>query len=91
MIGKLIAKGFNREVALRKIRNAVDGLIIDGIKTNIALHKVILDEENFKKGQYSTSYISTVKPQEKVAVKEDIKAFMLKVAAIEVNQMGGIK
>jgi len=89
MIGKLIAKGFNREVALRKIRNAVDGLIIDGIKTNIALHKVILDEPTFRNGQYSTNYISTIRPQDKVAPKEDIKAFMLKVAAIELNQMGG--
>lgn len=88
MIGKLIAKGFNREVALRKVRNALDGLIIDGIKTNIALHKVILNEENFVKGKYSTNYIGTVKPQEKVAVKEDIEAFMLKIAAIELNQIG---
>jgi acetyl-CoA carboxylase biotin carboxylase subunit len=89
MIGKLIARGFNREVALRKVRNAVDGLIIDGIKTNIALHKVILDEDHFRKGNYSTNYIGTVKPQEKVASKEDIKSFMLKVAAIELNQLGG--
>lgn len=89
MIGKLIAKGFNREVALRKVKSALDGLIIDGIKTNIALHRVILNEENFVKGHYSTNYISTVKPQEKVAAKEDIKAFMLKVAAIELNQAGG--
>jgi acetyl/propionyl-CoA carboxylase alpha subunit len=88
MIGKLIAKGFNREVALRKVRNAVDGLIIDGIKTNIALHRVILDEKNFREGHYSTNYIGTVKPQEKVAVKEDIEAFMLKIAAIELNQGG---
>lgn len=89
MIGKLIAKGFNREVALRKVRNALDGLLIDGIKTNIALHKVILDEENFVKGQYSTNYIGTVKPQDKVAAKEEPEAFMLKIAAIELNQMGG--
>lgn len=89
MIGKLIAKGFNREVALRKVKSALDGLIIDGIKTNIALHRVILNEENFVKGNYSTNYIGTVKPQEKVAPKEDIKAFMLKVAAIELNQAGG--
>lgn len=89
MIGKLIAKGFNREVALRKVKSALDGLIIEGIKTNIALHRVILNEENFVKGHYSTNYIGTVKPQEKVAAKEDIKAFMLKVAAIELNQAGG--
>ncbi|WP_408098179.1 acetyl/propionyl/methylcrotonyl-CoA carboxylase subunit alpha [Peredibacter sp. HCB2-198] len=89
MIGKLIAKGFNREVALRKVKSALDGLIIDGIKTNIALHRVILNEENFVKGHYSTNYIGTVKPQDKVAAKEDIQAFMLKVAAIELNQNGG--
>lgn len=89
MIGKLIAKGFNREVALRKVKSALDGLVIDGIKTNIALHRVILNEKNFVEGHYSTNYIGTVKPQEKVEVKEDIKAFMLKVAAIELNQLGG--
>jgi acetyl-CoA carboxylase biotin carboxylase subunit len=89
MIGKLIAKGFNRDVALRKVTNALDGLVIEGIKTNMALHKVILREETFKKGKYSTNYIGTIKPQEKVAPKEDIEAFMLKAAAIEMNQMGG--
>ena len=90
MIGKLISRGLNREVALRKIKCALDGLVIDGIKTNIPLHKIILEEENFVKGTYSTNYIGTVKPQDKVAVKEEIEAFMLKVAAIELNQMGGI-
>ncbi len=85
MIGKLIAKGFNREVALRKIQNALDGLVIEGIKTNIALHRVILNEETFRKGKYSTSYIGSVKPQDKVAPKEDIQAFLVKIAAIEQN------
>jgi acetyl-CoA carboxylase, biotin carboxylase subunit len=88
MIGKLIAKGFNREVALRKVKNALSGLIIDGIKTNIALHKVILEETNFEQGKYSTNYIGTIKPQEKVTSKEELEKFMLKVAAIEMNQSG---
>jgi acetyl-CoA carboxylase, biotin carboxylase subunit len=91
MIGKLIAKGFNREVALRKIRNAVNGLVIDGVKTNIPLHRVIMDEENFRQGTYSTNYISTVRPQDKVSLKENPEAFMLKVAAMELNHMGGIQ
>lgn len=87
MIGKLIAKGFNREVALRKVSSALEGLVIDGIKTNCALHKVILQEEKFKSGVYSTNYIGTVKPQEGVLAREDIEAFMVKVAAIEMNQL----
>ena len=88
MIGKLIAKGFNREVALRKVRNALDGLVIEGIKTNIPLHKVILREETFIKGEYSTAYIGKIKPQDKVAVKDDIQSFMVKVAAVEMNNLG---
>jgi len=89
MIGKLIAKGLTRDVALRKIRNAVDGLLIDGIKTNIPLHKVILDEETFQKGLYSTNYIGTIRPQDKVLPKEKMEAFFLKVAGIEMNQLKG--
>lgn len=87
MIGKLIAKGFNRDVAIRKVRAALDGLAIEGIKTNIALHKVILDEEVFRSGNYSTHYIGTVKPQERVAPVEPIEEFMKRVVAIEMNQL----
>jgi acetyl-CoA carboxylase biotin carboxylase subunit len=89
MIGKLIAKGYNRTVALRKIKNALEGLIIEGIKTNISLHKIILDEEIFVKGEYSTNYISNIKPQDKVAIHEGPEVFMRKIAAIELNQVGG--
>ncbi|MFY7992792.1 MAG: acetyl-CoA carboxylase biotin carboxylase subunit [Bacteriovoracaceae bacterium] len=87
MIGKLIAKGFNRHVAMRKVRAALDGLKIEGIKTNIPLHKVILDEEVFRSGNYSTHYIQTVKPQEKVAAVENIEEFMKRIVAIEMNQL----
>jgi acetyl-CoA carboxylase biotin carboxylase subunit len=86
MIGKLIARGYNREVALRKVRSALDGLIIEGIKTNIPLHKIILDESNFKEGHYSTHYIANVKPQEKVSTKGDIQDFLKKITAIEMNR-----
>lgn len=87
MIGKLIAKGFNRHVAMRKVRAALDGLKIEGIKTNIPLHKVILDEEVFRSGNYSTHYIQTVKPQEKVVAVENIEEFMKRIVAIEMNQL----
>src|SRR3989344_977117 len=87
MIGKLIAKGYNRDVSIRKIRSALSGLIIEGIKTNIPLHKVIFEEANFKEGHYTTHYISTVKPQEKVSVKDNTNSFLKKIAAIELNGM----
>ncbi|MGZ3789055.1 MAG: acetyl-CoA carboxylase biotin carboxylase subunit [Bacteriovorax sp.] len=88
MVGKLVAKGIVREVAVRKMKAALDGLLIEGLKTNIPLHKVIMNEENFKKGHYSTNYISTVKPQEKVDTSMDFIAVYKKIAGIEARRMG---
>ena len=43
MIGKLITYGENRDVAIARARNALNELVIDGIKTNTPLHKRILE------------------------------------------------
>ena len=67
MIGKLIVHGFNRDVAIRKTKNAIKNLHIDGIKTNTQLHEIIIEQENFVAGTYTTNYIAEVKPQERVA------------------------
>ena len=49
MIAKLITYGDTRDVAIRRMQNALSETIIDGIKTNIPLHELILEDENFKK------------------------------------------
>lgn len=66
MVGKLIVRGLNREACLRKMRTALDGLHIAGVKTNVFLHKVILQEEDFVKGLYDTNYIKDHELQDKV-------------------------
>ncbi len=86
MVGKLIARGFNRAVAVRKVRAALDGLVLEGLKTNIPLLKVILDEEEFKRGNYTTHYIATVKPQDRVLVMEDDRQLIPRIVAIEMGQ-----
>jgi len=88
MVGKLVTKGIVRDVALRKMRAALDGLFIEGLKNNIPLLKIILHEEQFNKGHYSTSYIPTVKPQEKINTEFDwMRAFQV-MASIEARRMG---
>lgn len=57
MIGKLIAYGENRDVAISRMRNALSELIIDGIKTNIPLHQEIMMDENFQKGGANIHYL----------------------------------
>lgn len=86
MVGKLVARGFNREVAIRKARAALDGLILEGLKTNVPLLKVILDEENFRNGHYTTHYIASIKPQEKVVVMESSDKLIPRLVSIEMGQ-----
>lgn len=87
MIGKLISYGSNRKVAMRKIKNAIKNLHVDGIKTNIALHEVILSEEEFESGLYTTDYISKVKPQERVKDLINDESLYKKAISIELSTM----
>ena len=51
LIGKLITWGENREVAFARMRNALDEIVVEGIKTNVALHRdKIFRDPAFQKG-----------------------------------------
>ena len=48
LIGKLICHGQTRQQAISKTLQALDELVIEGIKTNISMHRdVILADDNF--------------------------------------------
>ncbi|MGP1931371.1 MAG: acetyl-CoA carboxylase biotin carboxylase subunit [Arsenophonus sp. ET-YP4-MAG3] len=57
MIGKLIAYGETREIAILRMKNALYELIIDGIKTNIELQIKIMNDKNFFKGGTNIHYL----------------------------------
>jgi acetyl-CoA carboxylase biotin carboxylase subunit len=57
MIGKLIAFGPTRDTALARMRTALDETIIEGIKTNIALHRKIIEDANFQLGGTNIHYL----------------------------------
>jgi acetyl-CoA carboxylase biotin carboxylase subunit len=57
LIAKIIAYGENREIALAKMRNALDETVIDGIKTNLPLHQDILRGNTFQKGIVNIHYL----------------------------------
>lgn len=50
MIGKLITYGENRQVALSRMRNALEEIHIEGIKTTIPMHIDILKDSQFAAG-----------------------------------------
>ena len=57
MIGKLIAFGDTRESAAARMRTALSELVIEGIKTNTALHEDIMRDPNFLAGGTNIHYL----------------------------------
>ncbi|MBP8173184.1 MAG: acetyl-CoA carboxylase biotin carboxylase subunit [Aeromonadaceae bacterium] len=57
MIGKLICYGETREIAIARMSQALDEIVVEGIKTNIPLQKEIMRDENFKKGGSNIHYL----------------------------------
>ena len=50
LIGKLITFGKDRDEAMARMRNALDEIIVDGIKTNVPLHRDLVRDKGFCKG-----------------------------------------
>jgi acetyl-CoA carboxylase biotin carboxylase subunit len=57
MIGKLITHGDTRETAIARMRNALSELVVEGIKTNTALHLEILSHSAFQNGGLDIHYL----------------------------------
>ena len=57
LIGKLITFGANRDEAMGRMRNALDELIVDGIKTNAPLHRDLVRDPGFCKGGVNIHYL----------------------------------
>ncbi|MEL6302867.1 MAG: acetyl-CoA carboxylase biotin carboxylase subunit [Pseudomonadota bacterium] len=57
MIGKLIVHAHNRDVAIARMRGALDEFVIEGIKTNVALHQEILQHSAVQAGGTDIHYL----------------------------------
>ena len=65
MISKLIVVAQTREEALMKMERALDEYIIEGIKTTIPFHQQLLQDEDFRKGDFTTKFMETFVIKEK--------------------------
>jgi acetyl-CoA carboxylase biotin carboxylase subunit len=54
MVAKLIVSGADRAQAIERMRDALDQVVIEGVRTNLALHRRIARWEPFTSGQYDT-------------------------------------
>lgn len=57
LIAKIITFGHTRELALARMRNALDETVIEGIRTNVPLHQEILRGNSFQKGLINIHYL----------------------------------
>ncbi len=57
MIGKVICYGDTRNQALARMRIAMSEMVVEGIKTNIPLHRELLIDEKFVLGGTSIHYL----------------------------------
>lgn len=57
MIAKLIVHARTRELAIARMQRALDMMVVEGIKTTIPLHKRIMADEKFQKGDFSTKFM----------------------------------
>lgn len=59
MISKLIVSAQTREEAITKMKRALDEYIIEGIHTTIPFHQQLMENEDFKKGNFTTKFLET--------------------------------
>ena len=59
MVAKLITVAQSREEAIQKMYRALSEYVIDGVKTTIPFHLRLMQDENFKKGNYTTKFLES--------------------------------
>jgi acetyl-CoA carboxylase biotin carboxylase subunit len=57
MIAKLIVHARTRDLAIARMQRALDMMVVEGIKTTIPLHKKIMADESFRRGDFSTKFM----------------------------------
>jgi acetyl-CoA carboxylase biotin carboxylase subunit len=64
MVGKVIAYGASREQAMARMRVALSEMVVEGIQTNIPLHRDLLNDTRFLRGGVSIHYLEQKLAQE---------------------------
>src|SRR2546425_8693271 len=57
MIAKVIVHARTRDLAIARMKRALEAMVIEGIKTTIPLHLKIMDDPKFRAGDFSTSFM----------------------------------
>lgn len=66
MIAKLIVSARTRDLAIQKMKRALDEFVIEGVQTTIPFHKRLMENERFRAGDFDTKFLEsfTLVPEE---------------------------
>jgi acetyl-CoA/propionyl-CoA carboxylase len=73
LTAKLISWGADFDESRRRMRNALDEFVIEGINTTIPLYKTIMNEDHFIKGDLSTDYLDRYSIIDKMKAELKVK------------------
>jgi acetyl-CoA carboxylase biotin carboxylase subunit len=59
MIAKLIVSAQTREEAIVKMERALSEFIIEGVKTTVPIHQQIMQNKDFREGNFTTAFMNT--------------------------------
>ena len=77
LIAKLMCKGANRGESVARMKRALEEFIIEGVDTTVPFHKVVLDCNEFMKGETTTNFILKNNIMDKL-VKSKVKKSLSK-------------
>ncbi len=82
MIGKLIVWSLDWEGAVKKARRALDEFMIDGVPTNLSLHREIVRDIDFISGNLTTNYLDKKLDKFNLSAKNTIEEEKNKISLI---------
>jgi len=65
LIAKVMTHGRDRAEAIARMKRSLDVTVVEGIKTNIPLHRRILDDPDFVAGRFDTGFMERFMPQKR--------------------------
>jgi acetyl-CoA carboxylase biotin carboxylase subunit len=60
LLGKLIVWGPDRSAAIARARAALEELVVDGVTTNVEIHRAMLENEVFLEGRMTTNTLDRI-------------------------------
>src|SRR3990172_1065746 len=65
LVAKVMTHGRTRAEAIARMKRSLDVMLVEGIKTNIPLHRRILEDPDFLAGRFDTRFMERFMPQKK--------------------------